>query len=499
MGDFYAGTAHPSRTPKKRRNGCFIVGFRHDVVPVKPTTARITIVLLLLLLSSSGVQADEPISPRPLLKAIRYGENWIELIGEKLFSWNAGWNTDHTVLTVEIPRALQADQVIEPVGASTFIRHVYLPTPPDDTKKKERPEKVTIRIELSSPATQTGYIDPNGTRIRIELSSLESETAARSKELVEEGERITKEKTVKEDEGFEAIELEYADADALAMTLRRLVQFGERVIQLDSRLNLLILDRSMERYSQLRRLVDQLDRPGEQILIDAQIVELHDNAASHLGLDLSSSISMRFGEQSQYYGEVPLPIQPIVRSPLEIIVTLDMLKGEGKARVLANPRVATIDGIPAVVRTEERFPVFVTQISGDQAYRIKQDIVAGISLSITPRHNRSGEITTIIKTDVTSITGTTSEGYPTTSTREVETTIRVRSGETIVIGGLLEEREIKHQDKVPLLGDIPLLGVLFRNYRTEKRETNLYVIVTPYLISGNKKMNPVSSGYEAAN
>lgn len=62
-----------------------------------------------------------------------------------------------------------------------------------------------------------------------------------------------------------------------------------------------------------------------------------------------------------------------------------------------------------MVRTEERFPVFVTQFSGDQAFRVKQDIVAGITLSITPRHSGGGEITTAIKTEVTSITGTTSD------------------------------------------------------------------------------------------
>jgi general secretion pathway protein D len=91
-------------------------------------------------------------------------------------------------------------------------------------------------------------------------------------------------------------------------------------------------------------------------------------------------------------------------------------------------------------------------------------------------------ITTKINTEVTSITGTTSEGYPTTSTREVETTVQAASGQAIVIGGLLEKRTIESTDKIPLLGDIPLLGRVFSNVRSEEKETNLWVIITPYLI-----------------
>ncbi|WP_144440372.1 type II secretion system protein GspD [Limnochorda pilosa] len=324
-----------------------------------------------------------------------------------------------------------------------------------------------VHLLLTAGARQHGFVAPDGRRIQIAL---------------------TPEPAVKPDEGsppvggFQAVSLRYADARDLASTLRRLVPYGDTVIQVDERLNRLILDSSLERFEDLRRLVEELDRPGDQILIDAQIVEIHADAASHLGISLSASISTRFREESQYYGTVPLPLQPFVRTPVEIMATLDLLKGEGKAQVLANPRVATVDGVPAVVRTEERFPVFVTQVSGDQSFRVKQDIVAGITLSITPRHNGDGEITTQIKTDVTSITGTTSEGYPTTSSREAETTIRVRSGETIVIGGLLERREIEHRDKIPLLGDIPYFGALFTNFRSEMKETELFIIVTPYLI-----------------
>ena len=286
------------------------------------------------------------------------------------------------------------------------------------------------------------------------------------------------------DTGYEAVTLQYASADGLAQILRRLASGGDRSIQVEPRLNLLVIDRSMDRYADIMDLVDRLDRPGQQILIDAQIVELRSDAASQLGLDLPSSISMSIGEDSGFEDAIPFPLQTFLRSPIEISATLDLLSGDGRADVLANPRVATIDGIPAVVQTQERFPIIVTQTSGSQTFQTKQDIVGGISLSITPRHNGDGEITTVIETDVTTITGTTKEGFPTTSSRQVSTTVRVQSGQAIVIGGLQERREIVHDDKFPLLGDIPLLGLLFTNRREKITEADLYVIVTPYLIGG---------------
>ncbi|BAS27098.1 type II secretion system protein GspD [Limnochorda pilosa] len=398
------------------------------------------------------------------MERVTYRDRWVEIFGQRLFFYQVISGPERNELTLSLPRTRPAEEPLVATGESRYVEEASVTVVP----AKGLPGATThIRLRLAGPAHQQGFVAPDGRRIQIALTP--EATVKPTEASLPEG-------------GFQTLSLRYADAGDLASTLRRLVPYGDTVIQVDERLNRLILDSSMDRFEDIRRLAEELDRPGDQILIDAQIVEIHADAASHLGLNVSASLSVRFREESQYYGTIPLPLQPFVRTPVEIMATLDLLKGEGKAQVLANPRVATVDGIPALVRTEERFPVFVTQTSGDQAFRVKQDIVAGITLSITPRHNGDGEITTEIKTDVTSITGTTSEGYPTTSSREAETTIRVRSGETIVIGGLLERREIEHRDKIPLLGDIPYLGALFTNFRSEAKETELFIIVTPYLI-----------------
>jgi type II secretory pathway component GspD/PulD (secretin) len=132
--------------------------------------------------------------------------------------------------------------------------------------------------------------------------------------------------------------------------------------------------------------------------------------------------------------------------------------------------------------TAERIPYFITEVQANYTYITKQEFTAGVVLNITPRVNDDGKITTRIQTNVSSITGTTPQGYPKTSSRDVETSLRVMAGQTIIIGGLLEDRMINTTNGVPGLSDIPFLGRLFRTERVEKKQMELFIFITPYLL-----------------
>lgn len=402
---------------------------------------------------------NEPVRPS-IVTDINYEGQSITVAGRNLYPYGVSWNATRTELTLTFPRSHLAEGHLQAQGQSDYITSVSVE--PIGVEPG-----VTVKVGLLQPSTHTGYVAGDASLVRILLAPLSEERGP----------------PVDDAQGaLRPVRLNHGEAEEVGRLLRNFVPAGERAIQVDERLNSIILDTTVDRTKDIERLIRSLDRPADQIAISAQIVEIHADAAAQVGLSLSPSLSTRFMESSDVYGQVPIPIQAFVRSPLEVMATVDLLKEQGKARVLANPRIVTIDGQPAVVRTEERFPIFVTQFSGDQAFRVKQDIVAGITLSITPRHSGGGEITTAIKTEVTSITGTTSEGYPTTSSREAETIIRVHSGETIVIGGLLEQRQIRRDRKFPLLGEIPVIGRLFTSSRTEAKETELFIIVTPYLL-----------------
>ncbi len=449
-----------------------------------------TVLLLIILMPAVTVSAPAQAARsgrggtyRPGIGAVWYADDLLRISGERLEGLTVTPEHHQRRYRIRVPEGRRLREEVTIEGSSELIVAVELvdESPEDDRPRvldrilpeRGKPGDLVLEVTLRDAAIVITTLGRDGRSATVEFR-----TAGRRAEIQERS------RAPVGGEGYATVALQYAEAEALAVMLRRLVDRGDRVVQVVPGRNELILDRGMERYLDIRELVDRLDRAGAQILIEAQVVEINTDRASQLGLEMSDSISAGFSEQSDYGRSVPIPLQSFLRSPVEIRATLHLLAGEGEAQILANPRVATMDGVPAVMRTEERFPIIVTQSSGGQSYQTKQDIVGGIELSIVPRYNGEGEITARISTDVTTITGTTREGYPTTSSRRVETTVRVQSGTAIVIGGLVEKREIRHRDRIPLLGDIPVLGVLFTNYRTSVQETDLFVIVTPYVIEG---------------
>jgi len=419
----------------------------------------------------AGQSQDHSTATR--ISAVRFSGRQAVISGSNLFNFSADWNSSEEVLRLRFPRADFSRVMVHlpPPPARNYIRdvrvHSYEGAAADT-------EAVIVELKASDEHPFTAEVSPSGDRLRLRFGKNEQNGDKGAAEEEKHAELT--------EENFAVVKLKWADAKDVADILRGFANYGRRAVQVDERLNRLIITTRSEYAPEAIALARRLDTPGRQVLISARIVEINVDAADHLGLSLGDSVSTVFKEQSESYGGIELELQPILRSPLEIRATLNMLSEDGKAQILASPKVATVDGVPAEVKTEERFPVFISETSGDRTYKIKQDIVAGISLSITPRCGEGDKLTTKIHTEVTSITGTTSEGYPTTSTREVETTIRARSGRSIVIGGLLEKRNIEHKDKIPFLGDIPLLGRVFTNFRTKEKKTNLWVVVTPYLI-----------------
>lgn len=423
----------------------------------------VLILIGLLTVSSARVLGMSWTEPAQITDVVVDGSTAI-IRGHKLFYSLGKISSDADGVDFRLPRAHVSDDV--PVSVNSDVV--------TDVDVWDEYDETVVRFQTSSPVQARTRVSLDGQWVRIEFGPpVAYESTA---------EPLPTPRDPPGGSGFTTVRLRYADAERTALLLRRLIPYGDSQIQVDERLNTLILDRHMDRFEDVYELLANLDRPRAQIVIDARIVEVHADAASQLGLSVSGTAGTTFREKTEFFGEVPLPLQPFVRSPLSINATINLLVGEGSATVLANPRVATVDGEPALVKTEERIPIFVTETSGNQTFRVRQDIVAGIELQITPRINEDDLISTTIETRVASITGTTAEGYPTTSSREAQTNVRVRSGETIVIGGLLERRALLHEEKIPGLGHIPIIGRVFSTVRQSERETELFIIVTPYLL-----------------
>jgi type II secretory pathway component GspD/PulD (secretin) len=180
----------------------------------------------------------------------------------------------------------------------------------------------------------------------------------------------------------------------------------------------------------------------------------------------------------------------IGKLPDDFFVALHFLESQSKAKVMAQPSIVTLNGNKASINVNETRYIKLTtgtQLGTDYSIRV-QPITFGIKLDITPWISQGGQITAEISPEVSNSTGNNLDGYPNVSARTISTTVRLNDGETITLGGLIKNEESEGHEKIPILGDIPLIGRLFRTNTKNRQKTNLVVYVTPHII---KKGNAI--------
>jgi general secretion pathway protein D len=269
--------------------------------------------------------------------------------------------------------------------------------------------------------------------------------------------------------------LSNAEPAQLAGLLTRL--YDNLKVEVDTRLRALVILVNPGDRPLVDGLIRILDAPQPQVMFEAEILEVNQNLTQSLGIEYSSQFRLSLSEASpaSLFG-----LGDIARSafsPLQI--TINALKTTGAADVLARPRITTLDGVEATLNATQNFPIANPNAATDQSV---QTLSTGITLRLLPRITPEGMIEARISISVSSPTGSTSQGIPTFSSRDASTTVRVMNGEPIAIGGLFEQRDVTSSTKVPILGDIPILGALFTSNRTDQRQTDLVIIVTPRIV-----------------
>jgi type II secretory pathway component GspD/PulD (secretin) len=272
-----------------------------------------------------------------------------------------------------------------------------------------------------------------------------------------------------------------------------LSSFYEPFIKVDRATNILTVTASPEIIQRVKEDLAKIDVPPRQVMIEALVTEFSQEARKSIGLD-ASWLGTRDGRELS----VIFPVGDLLDSTIGIDylrpdkkvedwvgdfrVKVRALVQDGKVNIRANPRVATQEGQEAtIVIGKEQYYVIITG-APPYSYGQLERIPVGVSLSLVPYISDEGEITVEIHPEVSDVVGTGATGLPVVSKRAVVTKIRVKDGETIVIGGLLQKNESESRRKVPLLGDIPILGYLFS--RTEKRvdEVETVIFITPHIL-----------------
>ncbi|QJW48197.1 MFS transporter [bacterium BFN5] len=161
---------------------------------------------------------------------------------------------------------------------------------------------------------------------------------------------------------------------------------------------------------------------------------------------------------------------------------INALVTDGKANVLAKPKITTINGKEAVINIGGEVPISVTTISDNTTTTSVEYKEAGIILKYTPRINADGYITATVHTEVSSPVYVEALKAYRFNKRSADTEVRLKDGETMVIGGLIGKEEAKNFSKVPFLGDLPILGSLFRNSNNTKNESEVVIFLTAHIV-----------------
>jgi type II secretory pathway component GspD/PulD (secretin) len=255
-----------------------------------------------------------------------------------------------------------------------------------------------------------------------------------------------------------------------------------------------ILTGSPQSVRAAKELIAELDAIPQSVVLDTEILELDESSSRNLGLQLgTTSISTTFSEvqptpdpNTGQPGRL-IAFQPLTRTGISFQAQVNLLIQNGKARVLADPRITAISGRTATIRAGDSISILTTVGggSGTVATTQLQTFQTGVQLDITPIITNAGDVNVALHPVVNSLSGFLN-GVPQISTRDTQTSVHLRDNETLVIGGLIEESSQRSESKLPFLGDIPVIGRVFRNQTTTSTRNELIIVVTPHILHGSE-------------
>mgnify|MGYP006280256359 CR=1 FL=1 len=286
--------------------------------------------------------------------------------------------------------------------------------------------------------------------------------------------------------------------------------------------NSLIITAKPEEFAAIKRIIDELDIVREQVLIEALIVEVSADSGWGFGIDwmLGDQQGDHLYGGSSIMGSLPNYSTPEGLGNKSLAVPLAtgfqlgylsdkavlgymLLNASGtdnQYNILSTPQILTIDNHEAEINVGDEIPVASNnRISdtGTQFYTYEYKSV-GLKLKLTPHITSSHNITLDLYQEINSVKGQTtitesgSVIPPTLGKRDIKTKVTVADGKTIVVGGLISNNKTEEETKVPILGDIPLLGWFFKRKTVEYKKTNLLVFITPHIVTKQDRMDAIT-------
>lgn len=237
---------------------------------------------------------------------------------------------------------------------------------------------------------------------------------------------------------------------------------------------------------EVEEIARQLDVERSQVVIQVVIYDILDSALREVGTswNLGSTTVSESGNEKLEFGTFQ-------RGGFNFSATIKALEKKDAAKVLASPNIAVLDGERAFILIGDRinYPVLVGFSNANTPIFSKEEERVGIYLQVAASVSTDGQITLSLYPQVSTVTGfleVNGASYPQISTREAQSTLRMRSGETLIMGGLMKTEEVRQLERIPLLGQIPFLGELFTRRRSTKSASQVLIAIRPTLIKNDE-------------
>lgn len=275
------------------------------------------------------------------------------------------------------------------------------------------------------------------------------------------------------------------------------------IVTYDERTNIVVVKDIEDSIVSISELISKIDSTTPQVLIEAKIIETNLNDTDNMGIEWSTKVSLSGSSRdiswpfktgntdNKYAGDVSEPTD-FTYGTLDfsqVSAVMEMLKSRTDTNILSNPRVVTLDNQTATIDIGTKYPIPGFGFNADTGTLQTQNITykdIGILFRVTPHVSSAGFVTLDLEPEVSEISGTIAfEGVdvPLINSKNARTRVMVEDGNTLVIAGLIQSNDSDTVKKVPFLGDVPVLGHIFRKKEKTVEKTDLIIFVTPHIVT----------------
>lgn len=322
------------------------------------------------------------------------------------------------------------------------------------------------------------------------------------------------------------LQINYAKATDIAVLVKdkqNSLLSDKGKISVDARTNTLWIQDTGTKIEEVRELIKQLDIPVKQVLIEARIVEVSKDFSQDIGIKwgvsrpphLSGTLQGANDLQTGSGAINPANVLPIARrlnldlaalpssllNPASVGIALaklgdgilldlelSALESEGRAELISSPRLITTNQQAAVIESGEEIPYQEATSSGATAVAFKKAV---LSLKVTPQITPDSKILMDLQINQDTPSAETFNGVPAILTKEIQTNVLVNNGQTIVLGGIYKQDKNKAINRIPFFGELPVVGILFRNTKITLKNEELLIFITPRIITNSLSITSI--------